>query len=423
MNNSFTLIRKLSILSIIGLLVAATLACQLTSGLKKTSAPPSPASTMGEIAPRNATPAEATPGTGGAFSLSQPAVGLNALSSYHQSFTSAMKGTYQGKPYEASSNVDRRVNGQDEISQVQATTSGEKPYYLQLTRLGGQTYVQQKAGQACRAQDQSSQADQELNPAAKLPPVFGASPAGSDTIADMPALRYRFDADAVRYQAGKNGTAEGDVWVAQEGGAVLKYQLTVEIMDGDFIGTRTWAYELDDVNKEVPVSLPDGCLPLLTDLPALPGATEVVSTPGFLSYVTNSNIDAAVKFFQEQLPEKDWYAIPGDKPQSDSALLKFARSMEDGSGQLLAIQLSTQGQRVLVVIQIINTHQPVQAVNPPAAKATLPANEPTETPGTESGSTLPEGLPVYPGAKVILQNSQVLMCQTTATVDQVAKFY
>ena len=109
--------------------------------------------------------------------------------------------------------------------------------------------------------------------------------------------------------------------------------------------------------------------------------------------------------------------------QDGAALLKFARPMADGSGQLLVIQLATQDQSVLVVMQILKTHQPIQAVSTAAAGATPPAEEAPETPGTGSSATLPDGLPVYPGAQVILQNSQMLMCQAAAPLDQVARYY
>ena len=411
-------------ITILLLLAAVLQACQPSNAVSNTTpASTIAASAQGSPEAQKTNQGNTTPVAASGWSLSQPAAGLDALTSYHQSFSSSLKGTYQGKPYEASSSVDRRVNGQDESSLLNSTTTGENPFYLQFARLDSQAYVQQKAGQACRAPDLTDRPDQNYNPAGRLPPVFGASSLGSEPLAGPAAVHYRFDASSVRNQAGRNGTAVGDVWVAQDGGAVLKYQLTVEFKDGDFIGTRAWTYSLDEVNKGTSVVLPEGCLPILIDLPSLPGAADLLSIPGFLRYTASSNIDAAVKFFQDQLPAKNWYTLPGDKPQAESALLKFARSMADGSGQVLAVQLAAQGQDVVVVIQIIKTHKPIQAVTPAAPNVTPSAQETTETPGTGPGATLPEGLPVYPGAQVIMQNSEVLMCQAKAPVDQVAKYY
>ena len=311
--------RKISLLSVAMLLLASMLACQLfSSNPGGASTPPTSTSSAGGPGSQETTPVAGTPNNAGTGTFPHPNAGLETLSSYHQRFTSTMSGTSQSKPYEATTNVDRWVNGEDESSLVQSTTSGDNPFYLQITLLGGQTYVQQKAGQACRAQDQSTQADQNRDPALKLPPVFGASVVSNETLAGVPAIHENFDADAVRNQAGKNGTADGEIWVAQDSGTVLRYQLTIEIKDGDFIGTRTWVYELSDINQGLAIKLPAGCLPMLTELPVLPDAAGVVSIPGFMSYTANSSIDSAVKFFQEQLPATNWYPLPGDTPQASS---------------------------------------------------------------------------------------------------------
>ncbi len=417
-NNSLS--SKFPLIVILLIALAALQACQgpATPGVVT----PAATSTQGGEQAQGTAPAGKTPGTAGEWSLAQPAAGLEAHSSYHQVYASMITGTYQGQPYESSTHEDRLVSGPDEASLVNATTNNEKPYYLQVTRLGGQTYVQQKSGQACRAQDTTGRPQDNLNPALKLPPVFSGTKVGSETLNGLPSDHYHFTADAVRNQAGKNGTADGDVWVAQAGGTLVKYQLTVQVKDGDFLGTRSWSYELTGANQAAAVALPDGCLPLLSDLPALPGAAGVVSLPGFLSYTSNSTIDAAVKFFQEQLPAKNWYALPGDAPQPASARLKFGRAMADGSGQVLVIQLAAQNQGLEVVLQVVKTNRPIQSLTP-AAAATPSGEEATETPESETGASLPANLPVYPGAQIMVQNDQMIMAQSSALLDQVAKFY
>ncbi len=372
-----------------------------------TSVPGSPATQSPTQGLTQAAPT--SPASAATWSLLQPGVGLAAYTGYHQSYSSSMKGTYQGKPYTSLASIERSVRGQDETSLVNSTVTGQKPFYLQSTSLGGQIYVQQKAGLACRAQDQADQAQEDLNPVNKLPSVSGGSNVGSEPLNGLTANHYHFDAGVVRSQAGKNGTADGDVWVANETGAVLKYQLTVEIKDGDFIGTRSWTYELKEVNKGTPVALPAGCLPLLASLPVLPGAANVVSIPGFISYSAGSTIADAVTFFGDQLPSQGWYALPGDAPHTASAQLKFGREMDDGSGQMLAIQLASQGQGIQVVIQIVITHKPIKAgtpqtpgLTPSAPESTREPTEPDETAEPGSSATLPEDLPVYPGAQVLL---------------------
>ena len=82
------------------------------------------------------------------------------------------------------------------------------------------------------------------DPAAQLPLLVGADEAGIETIDGTPAHHYTFDERAM--VLANPPQASGDVWVADTGGYVLRYLLTVdagpEYFGEDTAGTRTLEY-------------------------------------------------------------------------------------------------------------------------------------------------------------------------------------
>ncbi|MBE0698953.1 MAG: hypothetical protein IH586_18705, partial [Anaerolineaceae bacterium] len=274
-----------TIIIILFALLLASLACQIGGSRPQSpTTPDDPAQQVNPDQPARTVETSVTEnqiGQGGLV-LRSPAAGLEALVEYRQIFSSTLNGTYKGQPYAYSETVERIVSAADETSKVEASTNGEA-LYLFTARLGETLYTQQAAGQPCRAAP-AGEKQPAINPARKLPPVNGAVFQLNETLGSTPAAYYTFDQSAIRSQAGKNGKATGKLWVTEQGGAVLKYELVVQVADGDFTGERTWRYELLPADPSSPPGsltqvLPQGCQPLLLDFPTLPGAQNVQNQP------------------------------------------------------------------------------------------------------------------------------------------------
>ena len=113
----------------------------------------------------------------------------------------------------------------------------------------------------------------------------------------------------------------GEMWVASEGGYIVKYLVTTK-GDADYFGegvegTLTGNYELTDVNQPVTFALPDDCPAGLIDAPLLPDASNILNMPSILEYETSSGVTDVGAFYQEQIPILGWTLI-GEPTISDT---------------------------------------------------------------------------------------------------------
>jgi hypothetical protein len=368
------------------------------------------------------------PVDGSQLDLPNALVGLSSLSSYHLSYSSIMKGTQKGQPYEFNQALEGWVYKSDQATLVQQSAAGTDPVYLSRASIGGVEYIQQEAGGACQANAKGVAliTSQTL----QLPPVFGAKRVGPETLNGMTALHYQFDQKGVPYHAGKDGKAQGDVWVAQDGGYVLKYTLTLQLPSGDFVGTHTWSYALDQVGQVKPVALPEGCQALLTDIPVMEKAANVIQRPGFQSYSVAEKLDQVVKFYQDRLVSAGWALLPGIEASGGRQTLEYAHPMADGGSRFVVIQATEANGQTGVIVQSGNTRKPIVVDATPTPGKASPTKAATAKPSTgkvsptpPTVSALPADIPSYPGTKDDMQTGQMAMLTTSDAVDKVAAFY
>ena len=368
-----------------------------------------------------------TPPTG--YSLTAPAAGFDALSNYHQEFTVTVLAVSAGAPYDSTQTVVRDVVGADAATQIDDTLSGRPPVNLFEARLHGYRYSQGREGQPCRAEPLDPATAPDLNPALRLPPVFAAQEAGRETLNGQPTLRYTFDQRSVPSVATEKDRATGRLWIAEDGDALLQYDLTVESeMEGSpYI--RTWAYSLSPLDPGPEITLPEPCQPVPADLPSLPGTADVLLRPGFLRLSADVARAEAVRFYHEQLTANGWQALPGSTPDTADldapvTVLSFAQPYGDG-GRLLALQLSEQDGRLQVIAQTVRTQAPIRVYEPGTAPATSMEADTAEPPAGDDGGAgvLPVDLPLYPGATVLNQAAEFLTQQTTDPAQDVVDFY
>ena len=364
----------------------------------------------------------------GVLTLPDPLTGLSALSSYQFSYTTAVKGTQKGQAFESNLTINGLVNGANSSELVQQTSTGDSDFYLQRVVLNGTEFSQQASGGICRTAASVSAlvSDQTL----KLPPVFGAKIAGQETLSGISATHYSFDEKAVPWQAGQNGKASGDVWIAQPGGYVLKYVLNIQLPSGDFQGSRSWSYALSAIGSGTQVSMPKGCLPLITDIPMMAGAAQVKQLPAFQSYIVNAGLQQVASFYKQKLNAAGWTLLPGVEAQGGNQTMDFVQNQADGSGRLAVIQMSEQNGQTAVIVQSAATKKAIVLDATSAPGTTPSANNPTSAPAAESTPAspstaiqIPANLPAYPGATVMLKNDQVLILKTSDSPDKVVAFY
>src|SRR5262249_8730732 len=119
---------------------------------------------------------------------------------------------------------------------------------------------------------------------------------------------YKFDGGALGV-AGR-ATATGEVWVADPGGYVLKYSLTLK-GGADYFGeggdgSLTWAYDVTKAGQPATILLPKDCPEGLVDAPLMDDAQKVEQQPGVTRYITHATVAQVSEFYQQQLATAGW---------------------------------------------------------------------------------------------------------------------
>lgn len=166
-----------------------------------------------------------------------------------------------------------------------------------------------------------------FQPAAALTGVIGADSAGPDTIDGSAAMHYTFDEKALGLDG--QATSVGELWVDATGGYVVEYDLTTaataEYFGAGIEGKVTFHYAVTGVDQPVAVALPPDCPPGLVDVPPLPDATDVTSTPGLLSFTTATGAADAAAFYQSEIPKSGWTLAADPEITDTSTELDFAQ--------------------------------------------------------------------------------------------------
>jgi hypothetical protein len=296
-------------LTLILLLLAGSVGCQPSTTAPTAADATGPAA---DLMPRSVTIEEEIEFGPGSLDLPDMRVGLAEASSYRSSLTITFDGTQAGQPLKWSGAYTHAASAEPSGRQLMIETSGDgsEPPVLML-ELNGVAY-EESGEEGCVADliDPDNSALGELEPAAQLPSLFGAEEAGTETVNGVQGVHYTFDERALT-EAGLSKST-GELWLASEGGYVLRYRQTTTA-DEDYFGegtqgTMSWDYVLTGINQPVTIELPADCPLGLVDAPMMPDAANVESLPALLDYETASSVQDVAAFYMQELPELGWTA-------------------------------------------------------------------------------------------------------------------
>ena len=266
----------------------------------------------------------------GSFNLTDTAGGLSDLSSYKATLVLSFDGTKAGQPQQWSRTYVMLATKEPATRQLTIEKSGDTsdPDAIFMAEVNGADY-ERHGEDSCSASaiEAGNSLSDRMEPASFLGGVIGADEAASETVNDISADHYTFDEHALAQQEVTQST--GEMWVASEGGYIVKYVLTTK---GDarhfgegIEGTLTWDYELTDVNQPVTFKLPADCPAGMVDAPLLPDASKVLNLPGALSFHTSTDLEDAVAFYQEQISGLGWTMQDEPVITATTALMNFAQ--------------------------------------------------------------------------------------------------
>jgi hypothetical protein len=218
-------------------------------------------------------------------------------------------------------------------------------------------------------------------PASQLLPVLGAEQAGEEMVGQVDSLHYIFDERALQLP---EGTAAGEVWVAKDGGWVVKYTLQIQapvgVLGVGMEGEQTWDYEAAPIES---VALPEGCSPALDGYPQLADARDLVRMNGAIRYASAAGLAEAIQFYKDEMAAAGWEEQEAFPPGDDQAVLLFAKA-GDQDQQVAAVTLRAKAGGLSVDIQLITT---------PLAQAPALGELPPQLPGMPALPGIPTTTP------------------------------
>jgi hypothetical protein len=288
----------------------------------------------------------------GSFDFLDLKVGLLTLSSYQATLSLSFVGTEAGQPSQWSQSYIMLNTVAQGARHLTITQSGQvdNPSLILMAEVAGTTYEQNNEGNCiATVTEPENSLGEQMEPVSFLSGIVGAEEVGSETLNGAAANHYRFDEQAV----GQLGVAEatGELWVAAEGGYILKYVLTLtggaDYFGPGVEGTATWNYELTNINQPLTIELPANCPAGLINVPLLPDAFDVTQLPGLLSYTTFTSVADAAAFYQAQLPALGWQQMADSFLDETVAVLDFTQA-----DQLLTLILSVDDGQTTVNIAV-----------------------------------------------------------------------
>ncbi len=280
-----------------------------------------------------------------ALSIQNIEAGLEKLDSYKLTFTSQVSGKdASGAQVQRKDNYSRLAVNTTKNTHIHFVGDGDdiQDWRLPLAEFDlymaeGSLYSYTLASDVCSSisgTDMTVLDAMVASPGELIGAITNAQLA--DTGASMNGVTTRhYVLDQTSLPAGLFKTAKGDVWVAEQGGFVVRVSLGGT---SDF-GDLTWDYNITDVNVTAPVSLPEKCLTVKStdlDIPLPKSATNVSKGGGNISFTSTDAPNVIADFFKLSLPPKGW-----------------TLQMQTGSGGA-TIQLfvdSTEKQMLQVMIQ------------------------------------------------------------------------
>lgn len=270
----------------------------------------------------------------GSFNFPDTKAGLADLSSYKATLTLSFDGTRDGQAQKWSKNYVMLSSKEPANLQLTIEKTGDltdlEPVFM--AEANGADYAR-RGENACTANaiEEGNSLRDRLELAGFLTFVIGAEEAGSETVNEVASDNYTFDEHA----SGQSGIAKstGEMWVASNGGYIVKYLLTTE-GNADYFGegiegTLSLDYELTDINQPLTIELPADCPAGMLDVPLLPDAADVVNMPGLLTYTTITSMADAAAFYQEQIPGLGWIGQGEPTITETMAYLSFTQGNQE----------------------------------------------------------------------------------------------
>jgi hypothetical protein len=338
------------------------------TGLPTAAATSKPVVTSASTAPA-ATAASARPTVAPAptgeetLSLTSREAGLDKLKSYRMTWLSEWSSTEAGKTEKVNWNWSEEYASNPEaihwIWKSLDAGGTSKPVDWEFWQLGDTTYMRttDEAGKSdClsfSSEDQKDQMTKGLFNPGMLGSLSDAKYIATETVNGIRAKHYKYNEKSTTLSA--FGAVSGDVWVAVDGGFVVKDAVTWSGGAGLLPGTSgskgdgKWTWELKDVNAPVTIKAPENCGGGASGMPMMKDASEKSTFGDMLLYKTAGPMADVIKFYQAEMPKAGWKATGDPQMMGDElASMEFTND----SKQKASVMITKDNDKVQVMINV-----------------------------------------------------------------------
>jgi hypothetical protein len=284
----------------------------------------------------------------GAFDRARMESGLENLSSYKAHLSLEFDGTNNGQPYHILNTFTQVVDRETGALSLEEYLKDEQGSESRVFSAAvGPVRYHQSDTLPCQAGQSKANASSLLQPAQMLPPFLGAEEVGQESAAGQETSVYQFDQQALG--AGEVSTATGKIWIARDGGWVVRYELTLKsdaVFGEGFRGEQRWSYEVSEVGS-AQLQLPENCPPILADFPAPETAQDLMRMPGTLRFTTDMSMEALGEYYESQLTSEGW--VKQSDPVETSRGTQWLFSKASGEQEWVAVISVRAGDSGLLV--------------------------------------------------------------------------
>jgi hypothetical protein len=267
------------------------------------------------------------------YLLADPSVGLDQLEHYRNTLTITYQSQLDSQSSEAKTHIDNAVWHQQSAAFTIIDDQDEagQPQHLLFGYFGQAAYDQLSDSDGCEVTwGAVSPGTGMLDPSSLIPALLSGNNQGEASVDGIVAHHFRLDASSLGLSEGQ---ATGDVWIAAQGGFVVKYQLEIQggpdVLGQGLIGTRIYNYAISEVNNGAPVSYPNGCEPVLSEVPMLSDALNEERVPGALSFTTGSTEEEVGDFYDKFFTQNGWNTISQPLQDAPYALWVYGWTNSD----------------------------------------------------------------------------------------------
>jgi hypothetical protein len=175
-----------------------------------------------------------------------------------------------------------------------------------------------------------------------------------EMIHGTPVRHYTFDQQSLQEPPGQFTSLEGHIYVAQEGGHVVRLTMVADGREISALGQSdegrfTMEVNVFNINEAVAVIAPVECSQTtIAPYPVLPEATDITVLPDLFSYRSRHSFADAVNFYLGEMTAAGWTVLDEEFALERLALLHFQKngmsvtvniSEESGSGMIAVLIL------------------------------------------------------------------------------------